>query len=159
MNGKSLINGSNGREHWLVRPERLVLVSNDPSEFRIPMPEDMAAIPLAGIRLCLSRLRSGYELKELAAEAVVEGSSVRCATGREQDRFRHERAETVSIWFHPTTNAVGKIEFDQIHFQGRPEPRRMTMTLVSSEPLPADWFEHAAHHPQQTPVEKGNQPH
>ena len=29
----------------------------------------------------------------------------------------------------------------------------MTISLVNSRPLAVDWFEHAAHHPPQTPIQ------
>ncbi|MBN2455324.1 MAG: hypothetical protein JXB29_02115 [Sedimentisphaerales bacterium] len=42
--GRTLINGSNGQTRWLIRPDKPVLVSNDPQAFRIPMPPDLEAI-------------------------------------------------------------------------------------------------------------------
>ena len=60
----------------------------------------------------------------------------------------------VSIWFHPTTHLLGRVRFDQVHLQGRPEPRRMTISLISQQPLPANWFDHDAHHAPDTPVER-----
>jgi len=78
-------------------------------------------------------------------------------------RWQHLRAQkldpatkgpkVVSIWYHPSTNVIGRIEFEQIHLQGRPEPRCMTISLVACQPLPDNWFEHGAHHPADTPVE------
>jgi len=145
--GRWVISGSNRRENWLIRPDRPVLVSSDPKAFRIPMPENLATIPLVDIRLSLTSLRHGYELEELPPEGLDDGSST---------LWRHLRARkivpatkgpnAVSIWFHPTTSLIGRVDFEQVHMQGRPEPRQMTISLVSTEPLPANWFEHAAHH-------------
>lgn len=152
--GKMVINGSNGFEQWLIRPGKPVLVSSDPYAFRIPMPESLATIPLVDIRLSLTSLRHGYQLDMLPDEKLDDGTST---------LWRHLRAQkidpatkgpkVVSIWYHPSTNLIGRIEFEQMHLQGRPEPRSMTISLVACQPLPDNWFEHAAHHPADTPVE------
>ena len=152
--GNPVINGSNGREHWLIRPGRPVQVSSDPGAFRIPMPENLATVPFVDIRLSLTSLRNTYQIEQLAAEKL---------TADDPTPWRHLRArkidpaakgpQTVSIWFHPVTNLLGRICFEQIHLQGRPEPRGMTITLVSRRPLPAGWFDHQAHHPADPPVE------
>lgn len=150
-----LIQGSNGRENWLVRPNGSVLVSFDPGDFRVPMPESLAAIPFVDIRASLAGLRQGYRIEELQPEMLGSGDST---------LWRHLRAtkidpstkgpKAVSIWFHPATRLIGKIRFEQVHMQGRPEPRRLTMLLVNHEPLPANWFDHGAHHASDQPVEQ-----
>lgn len=153
--GRLVINGSNGRENWLVRPERPVLISDSPTAFRIPMPEDLATVPLVDVRESLALLRRGYEIEELPAEKLGDGDLT---------LWRHLRAEktdraapgpnAISLWFHPETNVVGRIRFEQMHLQGRREPRSMTITLTSLRPLPVDWFEHSAHHAPDAAVER-----
>ena len=51
--GNPVINGSNSRENWLIRPGRPILVSRDPA-FRIPMPENLATVPFVDIRSSLT---------------------------------------------------------------------------------------------------------
>ncbi len=145
--GKLVINGSNGREHWLVRPDRPVLVSSSPGAFRIPMPEDLATVPFVDIRASLAMLRRGYQIEELPAEQLGTDDPTlwRHLRARKIDR-KAQGPNAISIWFHPETNIVGQIRFEQMHMQGRPEPRCMTITLTSRAPLPADWFDHRAHH-------------
>ncbi len=145
--GKLVINGSNGREHWLVRPDRPVLVSSSPGAFRIPMPEDLATVPFVDIRASLAMLRRGYQIEELPAEQLGTDDPTlwRHLRARKIDR-KAQGPNAISIWFHPETNIVGQIRFEQMHMQGRPEPRCMTITLTSRAPLPADWFDHQAHH-------------
>lgn len=150
--GRPVINGFNGREHWFIRPDNPVEVSSDPGAFRIPMPENLAAIPFADIRATLTSLREEFRVKELPAERL---------DGKGGTLWRHLQAgkrgdskgpRQVSIWFHPTTNLIGRIDFMQIRFQGRPEPRDVTISLVDQQPLPANWFDHDAHHSPATPV-------
>jgi hypothetical protein len=153
--GKSVINGGNGRETWLIRPERPILVSSSPSAFRIPMPENLATVPFVDIRATLTSLREAYQIVELPAERLASNDPA---------QWRHLQArkidpatkgpKVVSVWFHPTTNLIGRIQFEQMHLQGRPEPRRMTIALVAHQPLPANWFDHDAHHSPDTPIER-----
>jgi len=155
LSGRPLINGSNGHENWLVRPNGAVLLSNDPNTFRVPMPESMASVPFVDIRTSLNNLRRGYRLQELPEEPILNDNPM---------RWRHLRAvkidpvtkgpKSVSIWFDPTTHLICQLRFEQIHLQGRPEPRRMTIALISREPLPANWFGHDSHHPADAPVER-----
>jgi hypothetical protein len=154
-NGKRVFNGSNGQQHWLVRPDRPVLVSSDPSAFRIPMPENMASIALGEVRSSLASLRTGYALIELPPERLGDRSPElwRCLRASKLDPST-KGPKTVSIWFDPKTYVIGRIEFDQIHFQGRPEPRRLTMLLISSGTLSPDWFDHNAHHAPAAPMEE-----
>jgi hypothetical protein len=153
--GNPVINGSNGRENWLIRPERPVLVSSDPGAFRIPMPENLATVPFVDIRLSLTSLRHAYQIEELAAEKLAQDDPTpwRHLRARKIDRAT-QGPNVISIWFHPTTNLIGKIGFERMHLQGRPEPRRMTIALTSRQPLPANWFDHDAHHSPDTPIER-----
>jgi hypothetical protein len=153
-NGEPVVNGSNGHENWLIRPQRPVLVSSTPGAFRIPMPENLATVPLVDIGATLAGLRHAYQVVELPAEKL---------TNDDPTRWRHLQArkidsatkgpKVVSIWFHPTTNLIGRIQFEQMHLQGRPEPRWMTIALVARQPLPANWFDHEAHHSPDLPIE------
>ncbi len=154
VKGQMVINGSNGRENWLVRPKRPVLVSSDPSDFRLPMPESLATIPFVDVRSTLLDLRYGYDIKEGPAEPLS-------ADDPTQWRHLHARKidpvtkgpRAISIWFHPTTSLIGQIRFEQVNLQGRQQPRRMTISLVSTRTLAADWFDHGAHHAPETTVE------
>jgi hypothetical protein len=153
--GKTVINGSNGVENWLVRPEKPVLVSSDPGEFRIPMPENLATIPLVDLRSSLVSLRRGYQLEELAAEKLDDHTTTLWRRLRATKLDAATKGpETVWLWYHPTTNLLGRVQFDGIRLQGKPEPRQMTIRLVSTQPLPANWFEHSAHHTADVPIER-----
>lgn len=153
--GKTVINGSNGVENWLIRPEKAVLLSSDPGEFRIPMPENLAAIPLVDLRSSLVDLRRGYRLEDLPAQTLDDGTMTLWHRLRARRLDAATKGpETVWLWYHPTTNLLGRIEFDGIYLQGRLEPQRMTIRLVSTASLPDNWFEHSAHHAANTPIER-----
>jgi len=152
--GRTVISGSNGHEHWLVRPDKPVLVSRQPGAFRIPMPENLATIPFVDLRATLVDLHRGYRIEELPAERLDDDPTP----------WRHLRAKkidpatkgprAISIWFHPTTNLIGRIRFEQVNLQGRAQPRRLTISLAGTQALPANWFDHEAHHPPDRPVEQ-----
>jgi hypothetical protein len=130
-----------------------VAVSSDPRNFRIPMPDSVATLPFVDIRASLMRLRDGYDIEELPAETSNDGSTP----------LRHLRAtkrnssikgpKAVSIWFHPTAHTIVKIRLEQVHLQGNPEPRVMTISLLSRQPLPENWFDHQSHHPSDSLIE------
>jgi hypothetical protein len=151
--GHFVINGSNGLENWMVRPDRPVAVSSDPRNFRIPMPDSVATLPFVDIRASLMRLRDGYDIEELPAEKSNDGATSLRHLLAMKRHSSTKGPKAVSIWFHPTTHTIMKIRLEQVHLQGNPEPRVMTLSLLSRQPLPEKWFDHQSHHPSDSLIE------
>jgi hypothetical protein len=155
--------GGNGRQGWVVPATGAVLVSDDPRAFfRLirgsvlpdrrgdrPAARRDDALPFMHLTALLERFARSYELKLLAPEALEEGGP----------RYQHLRAErradvedgpeVVEVWAHPESAVVRRL---RLHLGEGPGARRVSLDLTGEAPLPADWYEHAAHHDPARPV-------
>jgi len=151
--GRLVVSGSNGRESWLVHPKGPVLVSDDPHAFRIPLPQDVAQIPFVDIKATLLRLREGYRIEPLPDEPLDSDPTTLWKRLRaEKIRPSQKGPKWITIWYHPQTYVLGRLVLERLHMQGRPELKRLAITLIDESPLRADWFEHTAHHATGRPV-------
>jgi hypothetical protein len=155
--------GGDGRQSWVVPKAGAVLVSDDPRAFfrlirGAVLPDrrgdrgavrEGTSLPFLNLTALLERFSRSYDLQLLAPEALDDGGP----------RYQHIRggrragvedgAESVEVWAHPQTGVVRRL---RLHLGEAPEARRVTLDLIGEEPLPADWYEHAAHHDPQRPV-------
>ena len=153
--GKMAVSGFDGRQGWFVRPNRPVLVSDDPARFRIPMPEDLAAVLSLDMKATLERIRDRYGVEHLGGEALGDETGGPAWTHLRATKRDHEvrGPKVVELWSHPDSGLLRRIVFENVKVQGQPTPRHITIDLVSQTPLPADWFTHQAHHPADAVVE------
>jgi len=134
--GKTVINGSDGQTRWHIRPDKPVLVSNDPEAFRIPMPEELAAILSLDFKATLQHIRKHYEVKYLED----------FRDGRQQDRNFKYLDASIEICAEGETGLLMRIEFADIRLQGDPSLKRLIIDLIDQSPLSEDWFSRQAHH-------------
>jgi len=152
--GKTIINGSDGQTNWLIRPNRPVLVSNNPQAFRIPMPEDLASLLTLDFSDTLQQIREHYKIKYLGIVPVEQdqGTSWAYLDARQQKRkFRGPRV--IRTWAHPDTGLLRRIEFADIHLQDNPEPKKLIFDLMDQKQLAENWFTHTAHHSEDAEVD------
>jgi len=152
--GKTVINGSDGQTNWLIRPERPVLVSNNPQAFRIPMPEDLANLLTLDFSDTLQQIRELYKIKYLGTVPVdqAQGTSWAYLDARQQHR-KFKGPRVIRIWAHPDTGLLRRIEFADIHLQDNPEPKKLILDLMDQKQLPENWFKHTAHHSEDAEVD------
>jgi outer membrane lipoprotein-sorting protein len=152
--GQAVVNGSDGQTNWLIRPRREVLVSDNPQAFRIPMPEDLAALLTLDFSDTLQRIQERYRIKYLGTVPVEQGQDVSWAylhATLQERRFRGPRV--IRIWAHPDTGLLRRIEFADIQLQGDPEPKKLIFDLMDQKQLPENWFTHIAHHSEDAEVD------
>jgi len=153
--GRTVVNGFDGSQSWLIRPKRPVLVSDDPTRFRIPMPEDLAGVLSLDMRATLDRIRDSYEVEYLGPRSFGEGTDRAWTHLRARKRDRRVRGpKVIKLWSHPDSDLLRRIVFENVKVQGQPTLRHIAIDLVSERPLPADWFTHSAHHPSGVPIEE-----
>jgi len=135
--GKTVINGSNGQTNWLIRPERPVLVSNNPQAFKIPMPEDLANLLTLDFSDTLQQIREHYKIKYLSTVPVdqdQEASWTYLHATQQKRKFKGPRV--IRIWAHPDTGLLRRIEFADIRLQDDPEPKKLILDLMDQKQLP-----------------------
>jgi hypothetical protein len=152
--GKTVINGSDGQTNWHIRPDKPVLVSNNPQAFRIPMPPELEAILSLDLKATLVYIRNNYKIKYLED---VAGSQKKNSSWTYLDAQKISKnfpgPKNIEIWAEGKTGLLLRIEFADIHMEGDPSPKRLIIELVNQKPLSEDWFAHQTHHLQDTPVE------
>jgi outer membrane lipoprotein-sorting protein len=152
--GKTVTNGSDGLTNWLIRPERPVLVSNNPQAFRIPMPEDLANLLTLDFSDTLQQIREHYKIKYLGSVPVDQNQEVSWTYlhARQQKR-KFNGPRVIRIWAHPDTGLLRRIEFADIRLQDNPEPKKLILDLMDQKQLPDTWFTHTAHHSEDAEVD------
>jgi len=152
--GRPVINGCDGQTRWLIRPDKPVLVSNDPQAFRIPMPKDLEAILTLDLKSTLLQIRDHYRVKFID-EARDDRTPNRSWIYLDADRRSRDfpGPKNIELWADADTDILQRIEFADIHLQGDPAPKRLILELVGQNPLADNWFTRQAHHPQDAPVD------
>jgi hypothetical protein len=152
--GKTVINGSDGQTNWHIRPDKPVLVSNNPQAFRIPMPPELAAILTMDFKATLVHIRDNYKIKFL--EDVTDSqkqNSSRTYLDAQKISNDFPGPKNIEIWADTQTGLLLRIEFADIHMQGDPSPKRLIIELKDQTPQPQNWFTRQAHHAQDAQVD------
>lgn len=152
--GKTVINGSDGQTNWHIRPDKPVLVSNNPEAFRIPMSPELAAILSLDLKATLIHIRDNYKVKYLEDIAGDQ---------KKNDQWTYLDAQKISkdfpgpknieIWADSQTGLLLRIEFADIHLEDDHAPKRLIIELVDQKQLSDDWFTRQAHHTQDAEVD------
>ena len=152
--GKTVISGSDGQTRWLIRPEKPVLVSNDPEAFRIPMPPELAAILSLDLKATLLHIRDHYKVKYLED---ITGDQQQDSSRKYLDARKISNdfpgPKNIEIWADTDTGLLLRIEFADIHLEDDPSPKRLIIELVNQKQLSDDWFTRQAHHPPEAEVD------
>jgi hypothetical protein len=152
--GKTVINGSDGQKNWHIRPDKPVLVSNNPEAFRIPMPPELAAILSLDLKATLLHIRDHYKVKYLKD---IAGNRKQNSSWKYLDASKVSRdfpgPKNIEIWAEGKTGLLLRIEFADIHIEDDPSLKRLIIELVDQKRLSDDWFTHQAHHPEDAEVD------
>jgi hypothetical protein len=152
--GKTVINGSDGKTNWHIRPDKPVLVSNDLRAFRIPMPPELEAILSLDLKATLLHIRDHYKVKYLkdVTDNQEKKSNLKYLDASKTSRD-FPGPKNIEIWADSQTGLLLRIEFADIHLEGDASPKRLIIELVTQNPLSDDWFTHQAHHTQDAEVD------
>jgi hypothetical protein len=106
-------------------------------------------MPFLSLTALLERLARSYDLKLLPPEALGEGEGP-CQHVRGTRRGGEEGGpEGIEVWVRPDTGVVRRMV---LHLGEGPGARRLSLELTGEGSLPAEWYEHAAHHDAERPV-------
>lgn len=152
--GRTVINGSDGQTNWHIRPDKPVLISNDPQAFRIPMPPELADILSLDFKTTLVHIRDHYKIKYLEnpADNQLHKSSWTYLDASKSSRD-FQGPKNIEIWADSQTGLLMRIEFADIHLEEEPSPQRLIIELINQTPLSDDWFSHQTHHPEDAAVD------
>lgn len=146
-NGETRIMGGDGTSSWSIRGKGPVRISDDASRFGGGVIAKRREIAFLDLRTQVGELGSLYQLSrpersEDGKTKVLHGTRKSSATGG---------AREVWIWFDPASGLIHRITLKGLpRDQGGPEG--ITIALVSTAPLAADFFSHQSHHEPERPV-------
>jgi outer membrane lipoprotein-sorting protein len=144
--GRTVINGSDGQTRWLIRPDRPVLVSNDPQAFRIPMPPELEAILSLDFKATLQHIRNNYKIKileEVTDDKAQHNSRTYLDASKTSKDFPGPK--NIEIWSDTKTGLLLRIEFADIHLESDSSPKRLIIDLINQTKQPDEWFTRQAH--------------
>jgi hypothetical protein len=155
--------GGDGRRSWMVPATGAVRTSDDPRAFLrlvrggalpdrggdLRLARQREALPFLSLVPLLEICARSYDLKLLPPEPVgEEGRPCRHVRGRRRGGVEGA-PEGVEVWVRSDTGVVRRLV---LRLGEGPGARRLTLELTGEEALPADWYEHAAHHDRGRPV-------
>lgn len=151
--GRKLITGSDGKQSWSIPPDGDVLVNADPLGFRGPMSGLQTRVPFFDLRTTLEELEQHYQLRALWSYTAQDGSARVFEQLRGDRRGRDPaRPQIVHVWYDRATGVVQQIQLDGMNRRDYPRLTRLTVELIEQRDLPANWFDHTAHHAADRPV-------
>lgn len=139
-NGRKRLIGADGSQSWSMRDEEEVRVSMDPARFGRAIFAKNGEIAFLDLRAQLDELKRLYQIEWL--DRTSSESRKLLATRRSAD---HGGAREMELWFHPRTGVLERMILRQLP-RGNGGPHSIAIILVSTEALPADFFQHQHHH-------------
>lgn len=144
-NGGVSYDGFDGRRSWRVKDGVVAEMKEGLGAGGIPIPPIMADVPFCDLQRTLERILVDYSVEHLGqAPLSVEGELLRYVKARRNSRDV-KGPETIEIWADPESAVPRRIIFDDAKLKGNRHPCRLTLDLVSEEPLLSDWFTPAPH--------------
>lgn len=143
--GGDALDGYDGQQSWRIRAGVLVETKDGLGAGRIPMPQVMANVPFVDLAQTLRRIRVDYVVERFDRASLKAGGDLLRHVLARRKSHDVKGPETVEIWANPDTGMPQRIVFDEAKFQGSPQPRQLTLGLVSESTLAGDWFSPTAH--------------
>jgi hypothetical protein len=144
-NGRKIVRGFDGRQHWLTHPWRQPRVSRDPNRLPADVPEDIVALLSLDLRDILHQVQANYRVHELA-DAEAPNGRVPARRFVARRRSRHSALpQRIELWFDPTTGQLEQILCVEAGLRGRQRRHTLRISLTGTDSLPADWFTAEAH--------------
>ncbi len=150
--------GSDGQTSWSIRGDGPVRTSTDPCHFGAGVLAGQQNTPFLELRTQLEDLRRFYQLEwftpptDPATPARLKGLR----------GLRHSAAQggpkEIELWFDPATGQIHRMLLNGLP-RGAGGPASIALELVSTAPLPPDFFHHQAHHEPSRRVQAETTPH
>ncbi|MDZ4686372.1 MAG: hypothetical protein SH850_14990, partial [Planctomycetaceae bacterium] len=144
--------GSDGVDHWVIRPVGPVLTGPEPGLIEQWLLRDQLSLPFLQVATLLQRLADRYDLKLGPAAEIVtaEGAKpVWCTqvVGTKRDASDLLAPDVIRLWTARQSGVAQQVELLWNRPEDQPGVSRVTLRLqpLAAE-LPADWYRHEAHH-------------
>lgn len=152
--GRPFATGSDGERSWSVPPAGAgaVRVSGDPLRFRGPLPGHQHGIPFVNLRSDLVQLRYAYTVTPLPTDTAGRRGLL-----AEKKSAEYRGPRRVELWYDPASGVIQRMVFAGMP-KARGGPDSVSVELQGTRELPADFFQHTAHHAPDRRVIEEDQP-
>lgn len=144
-NGGTIFDGFDGRQSWRITGGILAEMREGLGAGGIPMPPIMANVPFSDLHQTLERIRVDYTVEQLDQSPLSDGGEALRHVRVRRNSREVKGPETIEIWADSKTAIPKRIVFDRAKVQGNREPCRITVDLITEEPLSPNWFSPAPH--------------
>lgn len=148
-NGQVRMIGADGKQSWSIRGDEPLHLSKDPDRFSRAIFTKNGDIAFLDLRNQLHELKQRYQLSwtDRTSSELWKLSGTRNTIDQGGPR-------EIEVWFDPRTQILHRMILRQLP-RAHGGPRSIAIILQSSDPLPADWFQHLHHHePERTIIEE-----
>jgi hypothetical protein len=139
-NGQTRTIGSDGKEGWSLRSNGPVHVSPEPMRFGRAIFARNGEFAFLDLRSQLEELKRLYRMEWIDQKSYGLWKIRGIRRSQNQGGSRE-----IELWFDPETNLV-----DRMILRGLPRasggPQSIEIQLCSTDPMPPNFFKHAAHH-------------
>jgi len=144
--GGEVLKGFDGQESWLVCPWGASARGDDHSLLEQEIPDHISSLLFLDLRDMLHQIEAQYALSGPSAGTLDDGQTPTQYYRAERIGRRDRMPRRIEFWVDPLTHELQQIVCTGVHFRG-PGRQRYTLriTLVSTEPLPEEWFTQQAH--------------
>ena len=146
-NGVERTFGSDGRTSWSLRSNGPVRVSEDSKRFGGGLMTRLRENAFIDLRGRLDEWKQFYDVRWIASPTPT---PLRILSGRRRPGHQGGPRE-IEMWFDPSTNLIHRMVLRGLP-QDQGGPDSVALDLVPTDPLPANFFQHDAHHEPGRPV-------
>jgi hypothetical protein len=161
--GRLFITGSSGVQSWAVRPDSPVRTSTDLLRFSRDLPGHEYSLSLTELPLTLEQLQRSFDVQivdagasdDLTASNTAPNEDSPAAATRLLIAVRRPGLpgpRRIEIEYNAASHEIHQIRFIDMPYG--PERLTLRLTLTSRSSQPAGFYDHAAHHAPDLPVEQ-----
>ncbi|MEY3457850.1 MAG: hypothetical protein RL215_1007 [Planctomycetota bacterium] len=161
--GRLFITGSSGIQSWAVRPDSPVRTSTDLLRFSRDLPGHEYSLSLTELPLTLEQLQQSFDVQIVDAGAADESTAANGASIEDPisaatrlliavRRPGRPGPRRIEIEYNAASHEIHQIRFIDMPYG--PERLTLRLTLTSRDSQPVGFYDHAAHHAPELPVEQ-----
>lgn len=143
--GLKVTKGYDGQQNWLIGPGGRSRTGSDPNSLRRDIPEDIASLLFLDLRETLHHVEQNYSLSEPTEWTLRDSQKHVLCYVAERIRRIPRQPQRIELWADAETNQLDHVICTGMSLRGSSAGYTLRIDLISTDPLPADWFTQEAH--------------
>ncbi|MHC4518238.1 MAG: hypothetical protein ACYTAS_06605 [Planctomycetota bacterium] len=143
--GPKIVKGYDGQQSWLIGPGGRSRTGVDPNVLQRDIPEDIASLLFLDLRDILHQVDENYRLSDPTEWTLQDTQKhVLCYVAERTSRMAR-LPQRIELWVDAETSQLDHIICTGMGFRSPSGRYTLRIDLISTDPLPADWFTQAAY--------------